>query len=152
MTATEAATVDIKERIDRLEAVEAIRRVVHRYFHTFDERDASGFAAIWTPDAVWSAGPGHQVTGRHEIRQAAEVMWGQFGATHHWSSNALVDVDGEAATAVVDLHAFAQGPDGGWTQTAATYRDEFRRASGVWLLARRETDIHHTFPLPEPIS
>jgi uncharacterized protein (TIGR02246 family) len=152
MTATEPDTVDVRARIDWLEAVEAIRRVVHRYFHTFDKRHADGFAAIWTTDAVWSAGPGHQVTGRHEIRQAAEAMWGQFGATHHWSSNALVDVDGERATAVVDLHAFAQGSDGTWTQTAATYRDEFRRTSGVWLLARRETDIHHTFAVSDPIN
>lgn len=152
MAATEQATVDMGARIDRLEAIESIRRVVHRYFHTFDERDASGFAGIWTTDAVWSAGPGHQVTGRQEIRQAAEAMWGQFGATHHWSSNALVDVDGEVATAVVDLHAFAQVADGSWTQTAATYRDEFRRTSGVWLLARRETDVHHTFAVPDPIN
>lgn len=151
MTVLGHSTMDINTRIDRLEAIETIRHVVHQYCHAFDKRDADEFVSIWTPEAVWSAGPGHHVRGRNEIRQAAESMWAQFGTTHHWSTNVMVDVEGNEARAVVDLHAFAQA-GGSWTQTAATYRDDFRLIAGVWLLARRQTDVHHTFALPDPIN
>jgi uncharacterized protein (TIGR02246 family) len=125
---------------------------VAEYCRGFDKRDLDRFLSVWAEDAVWSAGPGHEVSGRSTIGETAQAMWGQFTATHHWSTNPVIDVDGDEATAETDVHAVAQGPDGGWTQTAATYRDVLRRVDGRWLMVRRSTDIHRAFPLPDPVS
>ncbi|MDR7303960.1 nuclear transport factor 2 family protein [Haloactinomyces albus] len=140
-------SADIAVRIERIEAQEAIRRLVYEYSHGFDKREPDRFVAVWTENAFWSAGPGHEASGRTAIREAAEAMWEQLGPTHHWSCNPVVDIHGAEATAVTNVHAVAQGSDGAWTQTAATYRDRFERVDGVWLLARRSTETHHTFSI-----
>jgi uncharacterized protein (TIGR02246 family) len=140
-----------EERLDRIEAHESIRRLVAEYCRGFDKRDIDRFMSVWADDAVWSAGPGHEVTGHGSIRETAEGLWGQFSATHHWSTNSVIDVDGDQATAETDVHAIASA-EGGCAQTAATYRDVFRRVQGQWRLARRATDIHRSFPLPDPVD
>ncbi|MFC4001272.1 nuclear transport factor 2 family protein [Prauserella oleivorans] len=151
-TTTERTTLDLATRLDRAESVEAIRHRMHTYAHAFDKRELSGFLSIWTEDAEWTPMPGTSVSGRAGIRQLTEQMWQSVAASHHWSVNAVIDVDGDVATAMTDVNALAQSADGGWAQTAATYRDTFRRVDGTWLLAKRETDLHHTFPVPDPVS
>lgn len=143
-------TADIVRRLERCEAFEAIRRLMHEYCYGFDKRDLDRFAAVWAQDGVWSAGPGHEVSGRPAIREATKAMWSQLGPTHHWSCNPVIDIHGAEAVAVTDVHAVAQGSDGGWTQTAATYRDRLERRDGTWLLVRRATDIHRAFPIADP--
>ncbi|TWH19673.1 nuclear transport factor 2 family protein [Prauserella rugosa] len=142
---------DLAVRLDRVEAIEEIRRVLHGYGHAFDKRDLPWFLSLWTDDAEWSPGPDTLVRGRDAIRQLTAGLWDTVTASHHWSVNSVIDVDvvGGAATAVTDVHAMA-GSAEGWAHTAATYRDTLRRVDGRWRLAKRETDIHRTIPVADP--
>lgn len=148
----ERQTADVTTRLDRMESTEAIRRLVHSYAHAFDKRDLQRFMSLWTEDAVWSIGPGHEAQGRTAIKESTEDVWRDMAASHHWSSNSVIDVDGDTAVAATDVHAVAQGADGSWTQTAATYRDTYRRVDGTWLFEQRLTDIHRAWPIADSLS
>lgn len=151
-TAVETGTAELQARLARCEAHDVIRRAIAEYCHGFDKRDVQRFAAVWSERATWSVGPGHEVSGLPAIRDAVQEMWEQVGPTHHWTSNAAIDVRGSEAVVTTDVQAVVRGSDGTWTLTAATYRDRFERLDGSWLLVRRATDIHRTFPVPEPTS
>lgn len=149
-TAVETATGELRARLARCEAHDAVRRTLAEYCRAFDQRDLQRFTAVWSERARWSVGPGHEVSGLAAIREAVQEMWRQVGPTHHWTSNPVIDVHGCEAVAETDVQAVVRGADGAWTLTAATYRDRFERLDGSWLLARRATDIHRTFPMAEP--
>jgi uncharacterized protein (TIGR02246 family) len=148
----ERQAADVAARLDRMEGCEAIHRLMHNYSHAFDKRDLQQFMALWADDAVWSIGPGHEARDRAAIEEAAEGLWRDIPATHHWPTNSVIDVDGDQASAVSDAHAVAQDPDGTWTQTAATYRDTFRRVDGSWVFESRVTEIHRAWPVDDSVS
>ncbi|GAA1201844.1 nuclear transport factor 2 family protein [Prauserella alba] len=142
---------DLAVRLDRVEAIEEIRRGLHGYAHAFDKRDLPWFLSLWTEDATWSPGPDVVFRGRDGIRDGTSAMWESVPASHHWSVNSVIDVDvvGGTATSVTDVLAMAGTADG-WAQTAATYRDLLRRVDGRWRIAKRETDIHRAVPVADP--
>lgn len=151
-TAVESGTEQLRARLARCEAHDAVRRAVAESALAFDRRDRQRFAAIWSQRATWSVGPGHEVSGLPAILDEAQQMWTQVGPTHHWTSLPVIDVHGSDAVAETDVQAVVRSADGTWTLTAATYRDRFERLDGSWLLVRRATDIHRTFPVPQPTS
>ena len=52
------ATETLEERLQRIEDIEAIRLLKHRYCAFCDDNyDADGIAALFTENAVWDAGP-----------------------------------------------------------------------------------------------
>lgn len=142
---------DLAVRLDRVEALEEIRRVLHGYGHAFDKRDLPWFLSLWAEDGTWSPGPDAVLRGRDEIRAGTNAMWETVFASHHWSVNPVIDVDvvGGTATAVTDVIAMA-GTAEGWAQTAATYRDLLHRVDGRWRIAKRETELHRAIPVAEP--
>lgn len=148
MVTSIAESTDVVNRLDELETREQLRRLCHDYSHGFDKRDLSRFLAIWHDDAVWVFGPGQEVTGTDGIRGAAEQMWEALAETHHWNANVVVDVDGDGATGVADVHAIVKTADGSWAQVSATYTDVYARRDGAWAIARRDTEIHFQRPLP----
>ena len=151
-TAVETGTEQLLARLARREAQDAVRRAIAECAQSFDRRDAQRFAAVWSERATWSVGPGHEVCGLPAIRDEARKMWAQVGPTHHWASNPVIDVHGSDAVAETEVQAVVRGADGTWTLTAGTYRDRFEWLDGSWLLVRRATDIHRTFPVAEPIG
>ncbi|MBB3051456.1 uncharacterized protein (TIGR02246 family) [Prauserella isguenensis] len=144
---------DLAVRLDRVEALEEIRRVLHGYGHAFDKRDLPWFLSLWAENATWSPGPDAVFEGRDGIRTGVTGLWEAVPASHHWSVNSVIDVDvvGGTATSVTDVLAMAGTADG-WAQTAATYRDLLRRVDGRWRIAKRETDIHRAVPVADPAS
>ncbi len=151
-TSVDSAPSELAQRLERWEAHESVRRLIHEYSHAFDKRDLERFAVLWSEDATWSVGPGHEAAGLPAIREAVHGMWQQLGPSHHWSCSTVIDVHGNEAVAATDVHAVAQGGDGSWAQTAATYRDRFERRDGTWLFTRRATDIHRAFPIADPLG
>lgn len=144
---------DLAVRLDRIEALEEIRRVLYGYGHAFDKRDLPWFLSLWTEDAEWSPDADTIVRGRDAIRELVSGLWQAVTGSHHWSVNSVIDVDvvGGVATSVTDVHALSGTADG-WTHTAATYRDLLRRVDDRWRLAKRETDIHRVVPTADPAS
>ncbi len=96
--------IELQERLERLESESAIRTLVHEYCHGADKRDRARFAAVWTPDAVWQVAPTQEFRGVEAICAAVEWQWGgAFLQMHHWTSNLVIDLDGDQARGEVDV-------------------------------------------------
>jgi ketosteroid isomerase-like protein len=134
----------VAAKIARLEAVEAIRRLIHEVSQSFDRRELNQFLSNWHSDPVWYVAPGYEAIGLEAIRAIAETSWSTMKTTHHWTCNELIDVDGDWATGIVEVNALAQAQDGMWHQSPATYHDRYVRVGGTWKLAERRATIHGT--------
>ncbi|MFB7091054.1 nuclear transport factor 2 family protein [Streptomyces sp. NPDC056296] len=149
MVSAQSNGSDLAARIERIESREAVLRTVHEFSHGFDKRDLGRLLASCAPDVVWLVAPGHEAVGHDGLRAYAEMAWHQMAGTHHWTCNALIDLDGDRATGTIDVDAVARTRDGGWHQSAATYHDTYVRLDGRWVIQRRRAAIHATIALAE---
>lgn len=143
-------------RLDRLEAIEEIRDLVHRYSWGADHRDEEVWRSVWAPDAVWQVGPERSFTGIEEIVDAVAWQWRTFPQMLHATSNHRVSASGDSGSGLADVVVMVclshdDGGDGRWVVGGGTYRDTYVRRDGVWLISRREatdsflTGAHATF-------
>ena len=130
----------LEERIQRLEDIEAIRRLKHRYMAYADAGyDADRIVTLMTPDAVWDGG---EAFGRQEGAEAFGNMVREVGKqisfAAHLALNEIIDVDGDTArgqwwllmpcTALND----AGQDEARWI--FATYDDRLVKRDGRWPL------------------
>lgn len=136
---------DLSASLEVLESERAISRLVYNYCHGIDRRDLALFMSIWTDDAVYTTNSAFgDYVGKAEIaRGVTEAMWPAFKATHHWTVNLVIDVEGTSARSISNLTAQCVLTSGTATVTAATYLDEFSRRSGRWLMSKRVIELHH---------
>lgn len=116
---------------------EAIRQLKHEYCFRVDDGDYAEWAALFTADGEFNSSQGGVYEGPEEIEQfATEEFEPAFEQTAHVVTNSVIDVDGDEATGRWYLLLFYESPEGetGWIQT--TYRDEYRKVDGEWLIAR----------------
>lgn len=131
--------------IDKLE----IREIIERSVRHIDDQDGAAFAELFEEDGVLQLA-GTVFAGREALRAmlggatparkwtAPGELLKQPGMIH-LTTNPIVDVDGDVATAETDMITFRRGP-GGRAKIAllARYRDRLRRtAEGRWLIASR---------------
>jgi ketosteroid isomerase-like protein len=141
--------IELRERLERLESESAIRALVHEYCHGADKRDRTRFAAVWAPGAVWQVAPTQEFRGVEAICAALEWQWGAFLQMCHWTSNLVIDVDGDQARGEVDVSVTTQFLDGTWVRGGGVYRDSYVRTDVGWRISRREAE--HLFELdPRP--
>lgn len=148
-TPTHDGDAALAARLDRLEAVIEIQRLVADYCHGADKRDADRFLSVWHPDGVWDVG-GPVFTGAEQIRQAVARQWEVFGQMHHWTTNLAVDVDGDVAHGTCDASALTHLTDGTWRLTAGSYHDRYERRDGRWRIAHRRAVVHGGAALTPP--
>ena len=67
-----------------------------------------------------------------------QAQWRTFAQYVHWTTNHSVSVDGDAAQGECDVAVHVRLHSGRWIRTAGTYRDDYRRIDGQWLIARRD--------------
>jgi ketosteroid isomerase-like protein len=136
----------VEQWMDKLE----IREVIERYMRRNDDRDADRIVELFAPDARLQVG-GRAFVGHAEIRALYErqgpslANWVRPGelfkqpASSHLSSNPIIEVDGDTATAETDFLVVRRDGDGRascWL--SGRYRDRFRRTDdGRWLIAVR---------------
>jgi len=140
---------DIHARLERLETERELTRLVYNYCHGLDRHDRDLYMSIWHDDAVFNTNSMGDFVGKEEIeRGLVEVFWSALPATHHWTVNLVMEIDGDRATGLSNLTH--QGVDAAGTAiiVAATYHDEFERRDGPWLIAKRDIELHHFAPLP----
>ncbi|MFD9667698.1 nuclear transport factor 2 family protein [Rhodococcus sp. NPDC059968] len=139
---------DIEARIDRLESQRAIERLIGQYAHAFDLQDIDTLRSIWHEGATLSLGePFGNFTGVDAIVGAAHQLWSQSPRMHHWMSNAVIDIDGDTATATTALDCFVTNIESGPTQVGGNYHDRFERQDGQWGMVERVFDLHYFTPI-----
>jgi uncharacterized protein (TIGR02246 family) len=131
--------------VDELASESAIRALVANYCHGIDKRDRDRFLSIWHPDAEWLGGPSGDCHGIDEIARALEEkIWPGAAETHHWTSNLVIELDGDRASGMCDADVTVISPRGTPLMVAATYRDACERRAGTWRIRRREMVVHYT--------
>jgi hypothetical protein len=137
------ATPSLEARVQRLEDIEAIRVLKHRYATLCDDGyRADPLAALFTEDAVWDGG----VLGRFEGRAAIHAFFAGCSKTvpfaiHHLM-NPVIEVQGDDATGdwfLLEPLVFAKGDRAYWM--AAHYHDRYRREDGAWRFAHVKIDL-----------
>jgi uncharacterized protein (TIGR02246 family) len=131
--------------IDKLE----IRELIERSVRHVDDQDAAAFADLFEDDGVLQLA-GTVIAGRDALRSmfgggAPTPKWTEPGellkqpGMTHLTTNPVIDVAGDEATAETDMITFRRDQEGRAKITlVARYRDRLRRArDGRWLIASR---------------
>lgn len=136
---SDALITELSSRIQRLEAVEAIRRLRSSYFSALDDRDLDAVAAVFTVDAEigmgdWGTFPSPAL---FLERFAAESGGPHLYDMHH-GANHVIDILGDdEATGRCDAYYAEVDSLANATFTEAyAYQDEYRRVNGTWLISR----------------
>lgn len=143
--------VDLERRIHRLEDLEAIRALKHRYCTYCDDGyDAARLAPLFAEDAIWDGGVLGRFVGREAIRaffvQCAKLV--PFAI--HQVTNPVLEIDGDRASGrwyLWEPIVFASGNRGLWM--AARYDDRYRRERGEWLFESVKIDLRMLSPYEE---
>lgn len=134
---------ELAARLARLEDLEAIRTLKHRYLQAADSKDMETFRASFVEDAVCDYGP----LGRFEGREALVEMFASValkktddGAYAVWdmhhAGHPVITVDGDEATGTWSLR-FRQVDTVNRSETVSgiAYDDTYRRVDGEWRIA-----------------
>ena len=138
----------------------AIRRLVDDYARCADRIDATGLAALFTPDGVLricergNPEPVRQRTGRDEIATAIAGLT-RFEVTMHLVGNHYVELDGDTATGETFCRAShvrmveggAEGERENYVMNIR-YLDRFVRSDEGWRIAERELQTEWTEVTP----
>jgi len=138
---TLATPITITELADRL----AIQDLIYNYNRAVDRRDDGLVESLFAPDAV----VGERV-GIDAIRDAFRATWSKYTELHHLSTNVVVTIDGDRATArskSIMLRGTRESPiSTAESPTYVLYQDEFVRHDGVWRFSRRSFTAYPATP------
>ena len=133
-------------RLQRLEDLEAIRRLFQDYRRSLDGKDFRGYADLFAVEGEFIAGPdgSFRAKGREAIFALVDGMRGSLlteatGDDVHVAVNDRIDVDGDRASAtstwVYVVRADGDVPD---VSKVGRYIDTLIREDGSWKFLRRE--------------
>jgi ketosteroid isomerase-like protein len=145
----------LAQRVQQLEDSKEIHDLLIRYGLMLDSKDFSGYATLFSRDAVWIGG-----FGTHRTPAGIEAMLVKFMGpaapgtrnkdNFHLLTNELITIEGDHAKAVSKLIFYIKNADGRpQPQMAGHYDDEFVREDGHWKFSRRvvQADIPYSDPL-----
>ena len=142
-----AKDLSLAERIDRLESIEAIKRLKARYCtHCDDDYAPDAIASLFAEDAVWQASEGFgEHRGREAIRSFFAGVSGRITFAAHLVLNPVVEVDGDRGTGawrlIMPCTVVEDGaPEARWM--VGEYDDRFVRQDGVWLFQSLNVTIN----------
>lgn len=133
---------ELEARIQRMEDREAIHGLFMRYRQCLDEKDFSGYAALFAEDGEFVAAGG-TARGRVGIEELVDGMRGSLltavvGDDLHIVVNPEISIDGNRATARSTWIYLVRGESGAPTLCkVGHYDDELIREDGTWRFARR---------------
>lgn len=129
---------DLAERIQRLEDLEAIRRLKATYCDICDDdHNPDRIVTIFTDDGIWEGEGIGTATGHAEIRSLFEGFRAAISFSQHMVMNPIIDVDGdEASGRWYFFGAFTMRRNNRAVWQACRYHEAYRRTSDGWKIAR----------------
>jgi ketosteroid isomerase-like protein len=137
-------------RVQRVEDIQEIQRVLLDYGRFLDARDFASYSRLFAKDGEWAGGFG-TVQGPAAIQAFMEkqIAGPNRGNTFHILSNFEIDVQGDTATAWSRWTFVTPGPDKKpAVSQAGRYDDTFIRENGHWKFKRRVAS--NDIPVPDP--
>lgn len=145
--------VDLLARIDRLEAIEAIRRLAAGYAVALDARDLDALVGLFVDDVR----VGRDLRGHDALRAFFDVSLREVGVTVLHVAGHVIDLDADdpdRADGIVSCRAEVEllpGPDNAgpstWVVQAIQYHDRYARTAVGWRFVRRRHLLTYGAPL-----
>jgi uncharacterized protein (TIGR02246 family) len=114
-----------------------IRRTLSEYSQRFDDGQFDEWADLFTEDAQLVV-TGQVTEGRAAIRHYMVTVQSAGSRGMHVTTNSLVDVDGDSATASTDYMYVRPGEKGHTIIAAGRYHDQLVRTRERWRFRVRE--------------
>lgn len=133
-------TDDLTARIDRLEQIEAIKRLKALYCRYSDEPEFFGrFADLFTEDAILNEPPLEYLEGREAIRESGERYCASHRFSRHYATTPHIEVDGNRARGtwqalLISTYETDDGELMLWG--SGEYREEYVCIDGEWKFSR----------------
>jgi ketosteroid isomerase-like protein len=124
-----------------LEEKEAIRDVMSAYCFYVDNGEFDKFAALFTEDAIFEAGPFGRLIGRQAIYDfinAQVPRSGEGPARKHCTLNHMIRINGNEAHADSYIVVLRESPDGIMASLAGRYEDLLVNQAGEWRFKVRK--------------
>ena len=145
---------DLAARIDRLESIEAIKKLKHLYMHYCDLGYAPAkLGPLFTEDAIWTS----KDFGRHAGRAAIEAFFGGVSAqivfAAHLAMNFMIDVDGDRATGrwrILMPCTIMDGDKKVSRWLLGDYEEEYVRRNGAWLFKKIDYLMNYNVAFDQP--
>ncbi len=119
---------------------EEIRELLARYCFALDAERFADMAALFTPDGVWQTAFGTG-TGRDGIEaQARAIATGPTPRRVHLTTNIVIKLDGDTATARSNWALIQNSADGPAIGSGGGYIDRLAKVDGRWFFKHRTID------------
>ncbi len=143
----------LEKRIDRLESIEAIRNLKHRYMNYCDiGYPPSKLGPLFVDDAVWSS----KEFGVHPNRRALETFFAgissQIVFAAHLAMNFIIDVDGDHGTGKWRILMPCTMMESGKKVSRwllGDYDEVYVRRNGVWLFKSIDFVVNFNVPFDQ---
>lgn len=130
---------DVERRLDRLEALDAIRQLAARYALALDSRDVQTLASLFVPDV--QTGDGR--VGRAALAEWFDPVLRPYRITFHLIGNHVIDFqDDDHATGVVYCRPEHEVGDL-WVVMPMQYWDRYERRDGQWWFKSRKPVVFY---------
>ena len=123
-----------EDRLDRLESIEQIRQLAHRYALAVDTRDLDSLVELFVDDVQVS----RDKQGREFLKSWFAQSLSRFGDSIHFVGNHVIDLESpnEARGVVTCRDELEMG--GEWRVGFIQYWDKYLRRDGSWYFQRRK--------------
>lgn len=140
----------LEARIDRLESIEAIKKLKHVYMTYCDlGYPPAALGPLFVDDGVWTSA----AFGHHAGRQAIETFFGGISAqivfAAHLAMNFVIDVDGDTATGKWRILMPCTMLEDGATVSRwilGDYVEDYVRRDGEWRFAKIDFLVNFDVP------
>jgi hypothetical protein len=118
-----------------------IHELVARYNKAIDTGDADGWADTFTEDGEFDGLAG-VFKGRDELRAfvrsyVTDPAFADWAASQHWTTNFVIDGDGDRAELFAHVKMVKPEADGGRIILVGWYEDSLVKVGGRWLFTKR---------------